>query len=73
MIIDKSFKVAVAFTITNADGTPFFANHTEWEAMDYEGVVLIERKMTNVLNELVVFGEEKLAAAMAARAGAPSA
>jgi hypothetical protein len=66
-----SFKVKVTLDIANEDGTPFFVNHTHWAAMDYEGMVLIEGKLTNVLAELVAFAQDDIAVKAAKAAAAP--
>jgi hypothetical protein len=63
MALTDRFKVSITVHVENEDGTPYFANTTEYASMPYAGVVVIERELVTVLSNLVAMGEQDVQAA----------
>lgn len=62
MAMTDRFKVKISLDIQTEDGTPFFTSTVDYASLPYDGVVMIERKMVNMLDDLVAVGEQKIAA-----------
>lgn len=57
--------VTITLNVTNDDGTGFFKNASVYENMDKAGVVMIERQMVGLMDNLVKVGEAEVASTTA--------